>query len=112
VGEKEKAETFAEHLSKIFKPNPREITQKEENRRIREYSLTPFLSHISTNLFTVNEVKTVIKHLNSKKAPGYDLITNKVLQMLPETVIKYITQQLSTKYDRRTALQNQKKISN
>jgi len=30
--EKEKAENFAEHLSKIFKPNPREITQEEENR--------------------------------------------------------------------------------
>jgi len=28
----ERAETFAEHLSKVFKPNLREITQKEENR--------------------------------------------------------------------------------
>jgi len=26
-----KAKTFAEHLSKVFKPNPREITQEEKN---------------------------------------------------------------------------------
>jgi len=45
-----------------------------------------------TSPFTINEVKAIIKHLNPKKAPGYDLITNKVLQMLPKIAIKYITQ--------------------
>jgi len=50
-----------------------------------------FLSQdIPISLFTVNEVKAVINHLNPKKAPAYDLITNKVLKMLPETAIKYI----------------------
>jgi len=29
--EKERAEIFAEHFSKIFKPNSKEITQQEEN---------------------------------------------------------------------------------
>jgi len=29
--EEQKAKTFAEHLSKVFKHNPREITQEEEN---------------------------------------------------------------------------------
>jgi len=38
--EKEKAETFANHLSKIFKPNSREIIQEEENRLFSR-----FLSH-------------------------------------------------------------------
>jgi len=30
--EEEKPKTFADHLSKVFKPNPREIMQEEENR--------------------------------------------------------------------------------
>jgi len=38
--EKEKAETFTNHLFKIFKPNPREIIEEEENKL-----LSRFLSH-------------------------------------------------------------------
>jgi len=38
-------------------------------------------------------MKAVIKHLNPKKAPGYDLITNKVVQKLSKIrEIRYITQ--------------------
>jgi len=37
-------------------------------------------------------MKVVIKYLNPKKVTGYDLVTNKVLQKLPEMGIKYITQ--------------------
>jgi len=37
-------------------------------------------------------VKVVIKYLNPKKALSYDLITNKILEKLPEIGIKYITQ--------------------
>jgi len=55
--------------------------------------MTPFLPQDTyTSLFTVNEVKAVLKHLNPKKAPSYDLITNKVMQNLPEMVRKYIIQ--------------------
>jgi len=63
-------------------------------RKRTGYSLTTsFLTQdIPTNPFTVNEIKIIINHLNPKKAPGYDLITNKILKMLPETAIKYITQ--------------------
>jgi len=39
--------------------------------------------------FIISEVKTIIKYLNSKKAPGYDLITNQILWKLPEMGIKY-----------------------
>jgi hypothetical protein len=37
-------------------------------------------------------VGITIKNLNPKKAPSYDLITNQLLQKLPETGIKYIIQ--------------------
>jgi len=59
------------------------------------YSLTtPLLPHwISLqDPFSVNEIKAIIKHLNPKKAPSYDLIINQVLQKLPEMGIKYIIQ--------------------
>jgi len=52
----------------------------------------PVIQDIPTSSFTINEVKAVIRHTNSKKMPKYDLITNKVLQMLPETAKKYIIQ--------------------
>ena len=42
--------------------------------------------------FSINEVKTVISKLNAKKAPGYDLITAKILKELPITGLKFITQ--------------------
>jgi len=65
--EKEKTETFVEHLSKVFKPNPGEI-HKEGNRLLSD-DIILATQDIPTNTFTVNEVKAVIKHLNSKKVP-------------------------------------------
>jgi len=66
--EEEKAETFTEYLSKVFKPNPREIAQQEENRLSDDtISVT---QDIPTSHFTINEVKAVINHLNPNKAPG------------------------------------------
>jgi len=37
-------------------------------------------------------MRAVIKNLNPKKASDYDLITNQILQMLPEIEIKFVTQ--------------------
>jgi len=37
-------------------------------------------------------MKAIIKYLNPKKVLGYDLITNKILQKVPEMGIKYIIQ--------------------
>jgi len=42
--------------------------------------------------FSVNEVQAAIRVLNPKKEPGYDLITNQVLQKLLEKGIRFITQ--------------------
>jgi len=60
------------YLSKIFKPNPREIIQEKENRLLSDNTI-PVTQDIPTTPFTVNEVKAVINHLNPKKAPGLHL---------------------------------------
>jgi len=73
--EKEKAETFAENLSKVFKPNSREITLEKENRLLFD-DTTPATQDTSIRPFIVNEVKAVIKHLNPKKALDYNLNQN------------------------------------
>jgi len=88
--EEEKAKIFVEHLSKVSKPNPRKTIQEEENRLLFADTI-PVTQDIPINLF-ISDVKAVINHLNPKKAPGYNLITNKVLKMLLKTAIKHITQ--------------------
>jgi len=42
--------------------------------------------------FTIKEMRIAIKILNPKKVQGYVLITNHVLQKLPEKGIIFITQ--------------------
>lgn len=42
--------------------------------------------------FKISEIKSLIKNdLNSKKAPGFDLITGKVIKELPDISVKLIT---------------------
>jgi len=78
------------YLFKIFKLNPRKITLEKENRLLSDDSTLGTLD-TAIKPFTVNEVKAVIKYLDPKKAPNYNLITNQVLQNLPEKGIKYIS---------------------
>jgi len=45
---------------------------------------TPAQITVPAKPFTVNEVRVAIRVLNPNKVPGYGLITNQVLQKLPE----------------------------
>jgi len=87
-GEK-RQKLFAVPLFKIFKPNSQEIILKEENRLFFN-DITSTIPDIPTRSFIINEVKVIIKYVNPKKAPSYDLITNQILQKLPKMEIKYI----------------------
>jgi hypothetical protein len=71
--EEKKAEIFVMHFSKVFKPNPREIILEEENKLLSD-DITFATPDTPTRLFIIKEVRTVIKNLNAKKAPDYDLI--------------------------------------
>jgi len=46
------------------------------------------LQDLSTESFTVKEVKAIIKNLNLKKMPDYVLITNQILQKVAEMANK------------------------
>ena len=88
--DREKATTFANHLSEVFKPFPRQVTEAEESLITRlfpentnsQYSLPPV---------SISEVTVEIKKLNIKKAAGYDLITPKALKELPDVGVRFIT---------------------
>jgi len=84
----EKAETFATHLSTVFMSNPCEIALEEENKLLSDNTISAILD-TPTKPFSIREVSAVIKNLNPKKMPNYDLITNQILQKLPEKGIKY-----------------------
>lgn len=88
---KEKAQAFAEHLEKTFTPFPSE-TPKEEEDIIFNYIDSPLQMELPIKKVKVKEVKYVInKNLNQRKAPGWDLITGKILKELPENIVKTIT---------------------
>jgi hypothetical protein len=57
-------------LSKVFKPNPREIILEEENKLLSDAITATILD----KSFIVKEMRVVIKNLNSKKAPSYDQV--------------------------------------
>jgi len=83
------------YLSKVFEPYSREITIDEEKKLLTDTNTSTQMATLAMP-FTVNEVRVAIRVLNPRKAPGYDLITNQVLQKLPEKdkykSIRFITQ--------------------
>jgi hypothetical protein len=87
----EKVLTLADHLTSVFQPHPSENPPEEEEALSLQlkilYQLKSPLSR-----FHRSEVQTVISNLKPKSSPGYDLITGKILQELPPTGIKYLTQ--------------------
>jgi hypothetical protein len=86
--EKESAEIFATHLSKICKPNSIAL---EKESKLLSNDITFVILNTLTRPFR-KEVRAVIKNLNPKKAPGHDFTTNQILQKLSVVGIKYITQ--------------------
>jgi len=82
---------YAVRLSKGFESRSCEITIHEEKRLLADTNTSTQMA-IPAMPFTVNEVRDAIRVLNPKKAPGYVLISNQVLQKLPENGIRFITQ--------------------
>lgn len=89
--DREKAETFAQHLVKVFTPFERNITQEEENV-ITSFLESPYQMSTPIKSIKIAEVEHIIQYqLNLKKAPGYDLITGKIIRELPHEGLKMIT---------------------
>jgi hypothetical protein len=81
---------LADHFAHIFQPYDSEIPDVEE-RYILHSQEAP--SHLKTpaKKFKITEVRAAIKHMRTKKAPGYDLITGRILKELPEVGLRAIT---------------------
>jgi hypothetical protein len=78
----EKANTFAEHLANVFEPHRSENYRVEEETLIH-YLETPYQLDPPLSRLLRSEVHAVVKNLNPKKSPEYDIITVKILQELP-----------------------------
>ena len=85
---KEKAETFAEHLANIFQPNTGDSDIDTTNITNNYINSIP--------LVTRKELLKEIKCLKLKKAPGFDLITAQVLKNLPKKAILFLQLLLNT----------------
>jgi hypothetical protein len=90
--DKQKATSFAEHLASVFQQFPSQLSINEEETIKNELN-APNQMTLPMKKIRINEVTNVIKHnIHPKKAPGYDLITGKVLQELSQKGFKAITQ--------------------
>jgi hypothetical protein len=90
--DQEKAENFAEYLTTVFQPADNEASQDTENE-IQQSLETPHQMSLPVRKITIQEVKHAIKHhTNPRKAPGFDLITGKVLQELTDKAFRALTQ--------------------
>ena len=87
----EKAETFAYHLSDVFKPLPRNMSQEEERMLLENQKSISISTCSNQGLRSIKKSKVLrsIQNLKFKMAPGYDLITPKVLKELPEILNIY-----------------------
>jgi Ser/Thr protein kinase RdoA (MazF antagonist) len=76
----EKAHAFAEHLVKVFYPYPSE-NEPEEEEALTHLLETPYQLEPPINRLKRSDVQEVVNSLKTKKLPGYDLITGKILTL-------------------------------
>lgn len=90
--DKDKAETYAKHLKNVFTPHPSQLSPNEE-KDITDLLNGPCAAeHVRHRKFKIADIKqTIMNEINTQKAPGFDLISGKVLQELPENCFKLIT---------------------
>jgi len=86
----EKTLVFAEHIKEVFKAHNH--SPSGSDTEILKYLHAPYQLSPQIKYFKINEVKQIIKlDLSTKKAPGYDKITGKLLQEATEDCIQLIT---------------------
>jgi hypothetical protein len=84
----EKAMAFADHLQQVFTPyhllNPTDA-------EISAFLDVPCQMSLPIKPFSPKEVADALAQTNVSKAPGYDLISGKVLKELPKKAITLLT---------------------
>lgn len=87
----EKTRLFAEHFKQVFKPNPVDANF-DIRPEVEEFLDSAHQLSLPIRPFKSSEVQNVITNeLNPKKAPGYDLITGRILKELPRKAIVFLT---------------------
>jgi hypothetical protein len=84
---------FGNHLSSAFQPfPPAQDADMEEQSKIQEFLDVPCQMTLPIKAISASEIKFALRDIKKNKAPGYDLITGKLLQELPDKGIALITQ--------------------
>jgi hypothetical protein len=91
----QKANVLADLFANVFKPYTSEMPEEQEREILRALG-TPGRLETPVKKFKVTEVRSAIQQLLSRKAPGYDLITGKILKDIPDIGIRAITQILNS----------------
>jgi hypothetical protein len=86
----QKVHVLADHFAHVFQPYDSKISEVEE-QKISHPQVAPSRLESPTKKFKITEVWAAIKHMRTKKAPGYDLITGRILKELPEVGLRAIT---------------------
>jgi hypothetical protein len=90
--DKQKATAFAEHLASVFQPLPSQLSVAEEETINNDLN-APHQTALPMKKIRINEVQNVIQYkICPKKAPGYVLITGKILKELSQKGLRAITQ--------------------
>lgn len=81
---------FANQLKNLFKPFPSTISLAEEEE-IGPVLDSIFQMDLSMNKFQNRKIQSITNEMTVKNAPGFDLITLKILKDLLGKGIKFIT---------------------
>lgn len=89
IKDSDKAQAFADHLNNVFVPNSDQGSTQTElvSRTLNE---THQLD-LPINSLSISEVNQAIRKLDLNKAPGYELITAKIMRELPEEGVRLLT---------------------
>lgn len=88
--DKDKAEAFANTLTEQYQPNNM-INERIETEVKNSLNMLNYEDNNNTEVVTTNEIKKILKSLNTRKAPGWDGVTNAALKNLNEDAIQCIT---------------------
>ncbi|GFT23620.1 probable RNA-directed DNA polymerase from transposon BS [Trichonephila clavipes] len=94
VTDQQKANLLATNIKNNFNENERDNDSYNHNDDIINSTVNNFLSTPPTTLIEPalpDEIIHYIKHVNAKKAPGKDLITNRMLKNFPIKLILILT---------------------
>lgn len=91
ITDKDKANIFASQLAETFKPHPLTTPENNFNSEMHNFLSAPLPMSLPSKPISPGEIQSLINKLPPGKAPGNDLITNKVLKNLSLKTLMLLT---------------------